>query len=182
MSDNIKEFFRELKKSRIWVFILVFIVIYSILLTRMFYLQVIMGQEYQNDYTYSIVKERTINGSRGNIYDRNGKLLAYNELAYTITIEDNGSYDSTKDKNEKINAMIAEIITEIEKNGDSITNNFKIAYNKDGTYSYTVSGTSLKRFLADVYGHTSTSTLGYDENLGYDLANATPEQVVEIYF
>lgn len=179
LSDNIKEFFRELKKSRIWVFILVFVVIYSILLTRMFYLQVIMGQEYQNDYTYSIVKERTINGSRGNIYDRNGKLLAYNELAYTITIEDNGSYDSTKDKNEQINAMIAEIITEIEKNGDSITNNFKIAYNEDGTYSYTVSGTSLKRFLADVYGHTSTSTLGYDEDLGYDLANATPEQVME---
>ena len=89
--------------------------IYGILLSRMFHLQVIMGEQYQNDYTYSIVKERTLNSSRGNIYDRNGKLLAYNELAYTITIEDNGSYDSTKNKNKQLNAMIAEIITEIEK-------------------------------------------------------------------
>jgi len=139
-----------------------------------------MGEQYQNDYTYSIVKERTLNSSRGNIYDRNGKLLAYNELAYTITIEDNGSYNSTKDKNKQLNAMIAEIITEIEKNGDQITNNFKISYNEeDGTFFYNVSGTSLKRFLADVYGHTSTSKLGYNEDLGYDEANATPEQVLE---
>ena len=138
-----------------------------------------MGKQYQDDYAYSIVKERTLNSSRGNIYDRNGKLLAYNELAYTITIEDNGSYDSTKDKNKQLNAMIAEIITEIEKNGDYITNNFKITYNEDGTYSYNVSGTALKRFLADVYGHTSTSELGYNTDLGYDEANATPEQVLE---
>lgn len=178
MSENIKEFFQLLKKTRLWVLALFMLAIYGILLGRMFYLQVIMGEQYQNDYTYSIVKERTLNSSRGNIYDRNGKLLAYNELAYTIRIEDNGSYDSTNDKNEQLNAMIAEIITEIEKNGDQITNNFKIDYNEDGTYSYNVSGTSLKRFLADVYGHTSTSKLGYNEDLGYDEANATPEQVL----
>jgi len=178
--ENIKEFFQVLRKSRLWVFALVLIVIYGILLSRMFHLQVIMGEQYQNDYTYSIVKERTLNSSRGNIYDRNGELLAYNELAYTITIEDNGSYNSTKDKNKQLNAMIAEIITEIEKNGDQITNNFKISYNEeDGTFYYNVSGTSLKRFLADVYGHTSTSKLGYNEDLGYDEANATPEQVLE---
>lgn len=179
MSESIKEFFQALRKSRLWVFALVLTIIYGILLSRMFHLQVISGEQYQNDYTYSIVKERTLNSSRGNIYDRNGKLLAYNELAYTITIEDNGSYDSTKDKNKQLNAMIAEIITEIEKNGDQITNNFKIDYNEDGTYSYNVSGTSLKRFLADVYGHTSTSKLGYNETLGYDEANATPEQVMD---
>ena len=180
MSESIKEFFQALRKSRLWVFALVLAIIYGILLSRMFHLQVILGEQYQNDYTYSIVKERTLNSSRGNIYDRNGELLAYNELAYTITIEDNGSYDSTKDKNKQLNAMIAEIITEIEKNGDEITNNFKISYNEeDGTYSYNVSGTSLKRFLADVYGHTSTSKLGYNESLGYDEANATPEQVMD---
>ena len=145
----------------------------------MFQLQIIMGEEYQNDYTYSIVKERTLNSTRGNIYDRNGKLLAYNELAYSITIEDNGSYDSTSVKNKSLNAMLAEIITEIEKNGDSITNNFKISYNEDGTYSYNVSGTALKRFLADVYGEISYKNLGYDAELGYDLANATPDQVME---
>ena len=179
LSDNIKEFIEAVKKSRLWVFALVLIAIYSILAVRMFHLQIVNGENYQNDYTYSIVKERTLNSSRGNIYDRNGRLLAYNELSYTVTIEDNGSYDTTKDKNKQINAQLAEIITEIEKNGDSITNTFKISYNEDGTYAYNVSGTSLKRFLADVYGQTSYSKLGYDKDLGYDLANATPEQVME---
>ena len=179
MFENIKEFFQILKKSRLWVLIFAFVIIFSILISRMFQLQIIMGEEYQNDYTYSIVKERTLNSTRGNIYDRNGKLLAYNELAYSITIEDNGSYDSTSVKNKSLNAMLAEIITEIEKNGDSITNNFKISYNEDGTYSYNVSGTALKRFLADVYGEISYKNLGYDAELGYDLANATPDQVME---
>ena len=179
MSENIKEFIEAVKKSRLWVFALVLMAVYGILAFRMFQLQIVNGEEYQNDYTYSIVKERTLNSSRGNIYDRNGRLLAYNELSYTITIEDNGSYDNTKDKNEKLNAQLAEIITQIEKNGDSITNTFKISYNEDGTFSYNVSGTALKRFLADVYGQTSYSKLGYDEDLGYDLANATPDQVME---
>ena len=179
LSENIKEFIEAVKKSRLWVFVLVLMAIYSILAFRMFQLQIVNGENYQNDYTYSIVKERTLNSSRGNIYDRNGRLLAYNELSYTVTIEDNGSYDTTKDKNKQINAQLAEIITQIEKNGDSITNTFKISYNEDGTYSYNVSGTSLKRFLADVYGQTSYSKLGYDEDLGYDLANATPDQVME---
>lgn len=177
--ENLKEFFQILKKSRLWVLMFVFIILFSILLSRMFQLQIIMGEEYQNDYTYSIVKERTLNSTRGNIYDRNGKLLAYNELAYTVTIEDNGSYDSTSEKNKSLNAMLAEIITEIEKNGDTITNNFKITYNEDGTYSYNASGTALKRFLADVYGQISYKNLGYDDDLGYDLANATPDQVME---
>ena len=177
--DTIKEFFQILKKSRLWVLAVIFVLLFLILLSRMFHLQIIMGEAYQSNYTYSIVKERTLNSTRGNIYDRNGKLLAYNELAYTITIEDNGSYDSTKEKNKSINAMLAEIITEIEKNGDSITNNFKIDYHEDGSYSYNVNGTALKRFLADVYGYTSYNKLGYDEKLGYDLANATPDQVME---
>ncbi len=178
MSENIKELFEILKKSRLWVFALLLIGIFSILLGRMFYLQIIMGEEYQNDYTYSIVKERTLNSTRGNIYDRNGKLLAYNELAYTITIEDNGSYADSEEKNELLNAELAEIITEIEKNGDSITNTFKITLTEDGTYEFNVKGTALKRFLADVYGETSYSNLGYDKKLGYDKANATPDQVM----
>ena len=37
-------------------------------------------------------------------------LLAYNELAYSVTIEDNGVYDTTKQKNEALNEEINRII------------------------------------------------------------------------
>lgn len=178
MFENIKEILRYVFKSRLLVSGVIMTALFSILLWRMFDLQILKGEEYQDNYTFKIVKERTLNSTRGNIYDRNGELLAYNELAYSITIEDNGSYDSTSEKNELLNAEIAEIIQALEKNGDSITNNFKISY-EDGKYTFNVSGTSKKRFLADVYGQTSYDKLGYSESLGYDTSQATEEQIMD---
>lgn len=178
MFDNIKEAFRLFFKSRLAVATIVFTLLFGVLLWRVFYLQIVNGQEYQDNYTLRIVKERTLNSTRGNIYDRNGKLLAYNELAYSVTIEDNGTYSSTDKKNEALNAEIAQVITALEKNGDSIVNDFKITLDSDGTYRYNVSGTSWKRFLADVYGESSYDDLKYNETLGYNEADATEEQLM----
>ena len=132
MFDNIKEFFRTIFRSRLLVAATVMVLLFSVLIFRMFQLQIIKGEEYQDNYTLKIVRERTLNSTRGNILDRNGEVLAYNELAYSITIEDNGSYDSTKEKNKLLNAEIADIITALEKNGDDIINNFKITVNDNG--------------------------------------------------
>ena len=157
------------------------ILLFSALLWRVFSLQIINGKEYQENYTLTIVKERTLNSTRGNIYDRNGNLLAYNELSYSVTIEDNGTYSSTRVKNESLNAEIAQLITALEKNGDSISNDFRITLNDDGTYSYNVeeSSTTWKRFLADVFGENSYDDLEYNKNLGFNEAEATAEQVME---
>ena len=126
-----------------------------------------------------IQKNLSIDASRGNIYDCNGNLIAYNQLAYSVVISDNGEYENRDTKNKELNAELAEVINVILKNGGTIYNDFPIDLNDDGTYSYNVSGTSLKRFLADVYGEISYKNLGYDAELGYDLANATPDQVME---
>lgn len=179
MFESIKEGVRLFFKSRYTVAVFVMIGLFGLLLWRVFYLQVVNGEEYQDNYTLKIVKERTLNSTRGNIYDRNGKLIAYNELAYSITIEDNGTYVSTKAKNAALNAEIAQIITALEANGDAIINDFKIDLNSDGTYSYNVSGTSWKRFLADVYGKNSYKDLSFDKERGYDRANATEQQVMD---
>lgn len=179
MFENIKEVFRLFFKSRLAVATVLFTLLFGVLLWRVFYLQIISGEEYQDNYTLRIVKERTLSSTRGNIYDRNGRLLAYNELAYSITIEDNGTYSSTDSKNTALNAEISQIITALEKNGDSIVNDFKINLQEDGSYVFNVSGTSWKRFLADVYGETSYDNLGYDEKLGYDTSAATEDQIME---
>ena len=67
----------------------------------------------------------------------------------------------------------------MEKNGDDIINNFKITVNDNGNYEFTVSGSSLKRFLADVFGQASYSDLKYDKKLGYNQAEATADQVMD---
>ena len=46
------------------------------------------GKEAQEEYVQKIKKTVTTTGARGNIYDRNGNLLAYNKLSYTVTITD----------------------------------------------------------------------------------------------
>ena len=166
-------------KSRLAVAAVLMTVLFGVLLWRVFYLQIVKGEEYQDNYTLKIVKERTLNSTRGNIYDRNGELLAYNELAYSITIEDNGSYSSTDKKNESLNAEIAQVITALEKNGDAITDDFKIDRTGEGTYEFNVTGTSLKRFLADVYGESSYDDLGMNKKLGYDTSQATVDQVMD---
>ncbi len=178
MFENIKEFFRLFFKSRLAVASVVMLLLFSLLLGRVFYLQIINGEQYQDNYTLKIVKERTLSSTRGNIYDRNGKLLAYNELAYSVTIEDNGTYSSTSVKNQSLNAEIAQIVTALNNNGDSIVNDFKIDL-EDGSFVFNVSGTSLKRFIADVYGATSYSDLEYDKKLGYNPADADAGTVMQ---
>ena len=140
---------------RIYVLLLVIFLLSSLLTARLFYLQIINGEETLEEFTLKIQKERTINSSRGNIYDRNGVLLAYNELAYNVTIED--VYESGSDKNRSINETLLKVINIIEKNGDKIINDFNIVLDEDGEFAFTFEGTQQKRFLADIYGRAKIS-------------------------
>ena len=98
------------------------------------------------------------------------KLLAYNKLAYSVTIEDN--FESGKNKNALINDSVFRAIKIVEECGDTVDNNFNIILNRDGQYEFTLTGTRLTRFLADVYGHKSMDDLTTSER------NSTPEDVV----
>lgn len=142
----------------------------AILIGRIFYLQIVNGEETLNDFTLKIQKERTVNSSRGKIYDRNGKLLAYNELAYNVTIED--VYESGKDKNHNINETILRTVDVIESNNDKIIGDFNIILNENNQYSFTVEDKKKKRFLADIYGRSSVSELKYEEE------TASPDDVI----
>ena len=62
-------------KSRLAVATVVMSLLFSVLLWRVFSLQVVNGQEYQDNSILRIIKERTLNSTRGNIYDRNGNRL-----------------------------------------------------------------------------------------------------------
>lgn len=178
MFEFFKDSVKKLLKSRLFILSVVMVILFGILIQRIFVLQIINGEEYLDKYTLRIQKERITSGTRGNILDRNGNLLAYNELSYSITFEDNGVYDTTKQKNRLLNEELNTLVHMIEEKGDSITNTFNIRKTENGTYDYTVSGTALKRFLADVYGRSKTEDLTYNKKLGYNEGSATPEQVM----
>lgn len=177
--DSIKDFLKSFFKSRLLVLSLVILLMGGVLLHRLFTLQIVNGQSYQDNYTLRICKERVLNGTRGNILDCNGKTLAYNELTYKVTLEDNGTYSGTDERNEALNTIIAKVLTVLEENGDDFVNDFNIRIKKNGTYAFTVEDTQLMRFRADIYGKKKIEDLGFDDKLGYNTAEATEDQIIE---
>ncbi len=157
--------------SRITILTLIFIALGIVLLHRCFQLQIVNGQEYLDEFILMVEKSRDISSTRGNIYDRNGNLLAYNELAYSVKIED--VFENGSTKNQKMNETICRLIDLVEKNGDHVITDFKIVVNEDNQFEFTVSGTSLLRFLADVYGYT------YIDELDKEERNASAQDVME---
>lgn len=179
MFDSIKEYVIAFFKSRLFVLTAVIMILFGILLQRVFVLQIVNGEEYLNNYVLKIEKQRELKSTRGNIYDRNGKLLAYNELAYAITIEDNGSYESLEEKNNSINHVLEMIFQTLDKNGDSIDNTFEISLKEGGGYAFNVEGNTRKRFLADVYGRSNIEDLAFNKKLGYNEGEASAEDVMK---
>lgn len=56
MFENIKEVFRMFFKSRLAVAAVLMTVLFGVLLWRVFYLQIVKGEKYQDNYTLKIVK------------------------------------------------------------------------------------------------------------------------------
>ena len=133
----------------------------GVLLYRCFNLQIVNGEEYLNDFILQIEKTRDISSTRGRILDRNGNVLAENELAYSVKIED--VFESSRNKNAKVNDVVYRLIKLIEKNGDSVITDFKIIIDEDGDYAYSVDGTALLRFQADVLGYRTIDELSEEE-------------------
>ena len=152
------EYIISLLKSRIFPMILIFIVLISVLVHRLFVLQIINGDSYVEDLSSSIQKDMSVAAARGRIYDRNGVLLAYNDLSYAVKISDSGRYSDNATKNATINNSINKTLQIIEDHGDTYSNDFPIIYN-NGQFTYNVEGTSLLRFLRDSYGTESISAL-----------------------
>lgn len=168
--EHFKENFMNMVTSRLIVLVLVLFGMGGYLIYTIFQLQIVKGEDYYNNFQLKITKERTLPATRGNILDRNGNLLAYNELAYSVTIED--VYESGRKKNARLNDTICRLIHMIEENGDRVISDFHIEIGKNGNYEYNVEGTQLLRFLADIYGYASIDDLKEKEK------TATPDDVI----
>ena len=154
MGTKIKNTIKKIRLKRTTVLLLVFVFLSSVLIRELFDLQIIQGQDYINKFQTRTTKTRVIKSTRGNIYDRNGVVLASNELSYSVTFEDNGSYASTREKNLTLNGVAYRVIKILEKNGETISHNFHIVADENGQYAFDVEeGFTLSRFKADVYGH-----------------------------
>lgn len=159
-------------RSRILILTIFMILLAAILIYRLFDLQIINGEDYLNNFTMSIRKERTIKSTRGTIYDSDGNPLAYSQLAYSVVFEDNLDTDSTEEHNLALNGILYGLMNVIEENGDEIITDFGIALDENGEFYFTYSGFNLQRFKADIYGQP------YIDGMTEEQANATADQMI----
>ena len=152
MFDKVKNSLPKGIRSRIFILTVIFTLMAGVLIYRLFVLQIIRGESYQSDFSLSIRKEKVLPSTRGQIYDCNGKVLAYNRLSYNVTFEDNGSYSSTHERNLTLNSILYRAVEIIRSHGDEPTNRFRIVLNDNGEYVYNCRGFTLSRFKADIFG------------------------------
>lgn len=110
----------------------------------------------------------SLQSTRGNIYDRNGVLLATNELSYSVVMEDTAIPD------DEYNDIINKLIKIIEDNGDSLYNEFYIRQNESGELEFTMEGSALTRFKKNAFAYFLK-----DGNLTEEQLNATAQDVYE---
>ena len=180
------EFFEFIKEKffqkRGAVILTVFLLFTAVLIGRLYYLQIMNGEKYQSSYNLLTERTESLPATRGNIYDRNGVLLAYNRLSYSVTIVDSGSYESTKKKNALLNEELYQIISNLERCGDEIDNDFGISMISDGNYRFNSSGTSLLRFRADVFGHSLAHDLSYNKTGGFDEKTVSADDIMKYLY
>lgn len=172
MLEDIKESILNFITSRIFVLVVIFLAFFGIMMSRIFYLQIINGQNYADSFTMRIKREVSLPGTRGRIYDRNGQVLADNVLSYSVTMEDNGTYKSAREKQSTLNRTVLKVIDIVESHGDNVIGDFGIVY-QNGSYTFTQEGRALLRFKADIYGYSSIDDLKPEEYV------ATADEMIE---
>ena len=94
-------------KKRIRTELLIVLVVFSLLIIRIGYLQLIKGKMYAQMALEQQNLGREITAKRGTIYDRNGEILAMSASSEMITINPN---NIPKDKKESVARTISEIL------------------------------------------------------------------------
>ena len=156
---------KKILSSRIIMLIIIHSILVFILAAKLFNLQLVKGRDFQEQYVQKTEKKVLLPASRGNIYDRNGNLLAYNELAYGVTIMETGYYNTNG-----LNLMVLRLVRLLEKHGEHINVTVPIEIDTDGNYEFTFStDIAKKRFLRDFYGLKSIDELDKNDKTKSDI-------------
>ncbi len=128
------------------IFIIFLMVVFSILLIRLFNLQIIEGKNNRELADSNRIQTKVIHAPRGVIYDRNGKILAQNEPAFRLI------------GNTKIIRLSRDDALKMEIKGDSAFENLEI----DSIRTYTKGAK-----MAHVLGYVSEITAEELKNPSY---------------
>ncbi|MDW2799540.1 penicillin-binding transpeptidase domain-containing protein [Clostridium boliviensis] len=172
--EIIRELIRKTASSRLFILGIICFIMYTGLVHKLFNMQIINGEKALSDYLQLTEQTITTAGTRGNIYDRNGKVLAYNKLAYSVMLQDTGAYKKSDDKNR----MYLRLVKILQRHGETVQGKFEVALDSNGDMVYTSSSESArKRFLRDYYGLKRVEDL--DDEKGRYPSNLSARELFE---
>lgn len=163
------DFVKNVLKTRTVPLVLIYLSFIMILIYKVFTIQVVKQEDITKNVDEQNIITRETKATRGNIYDCNGVLLAYNKLSYSVMLQDYKAFKTDEEKN----AMIFKLIKIIEVNGGKLFPEFFIEKDKKGKLRFTVEGAAEDRFKRDAYMLTSV------EKLTAQQRSATAEEVFE---
>lgn len=139
MRRYIDHFF-DLCKNRIFVMLCGIIVLFAIIVLRLFSLQIIHGTDYEESITASVSKELPVPASRGGIYDRYGRPLAINTVAYCVQVDGSLTLDLSLEEQQKLSKALTDWLWE---NGYTKTSSIPIS--SKAPYTFTFTGTEEEK-------------------------------------
>ncbi len=122
---------QRLFSSRYRQIIGVILILILILGVRLFVLTILQHDRWSVEASDQNTKVIATSAPRGNIYDRNGKLLAGNKQVFTV------NFNASSLTTEEINESALDLINTLIKNGDKYTDNFPIKITSEGKFYYT---------------------------------------------
>ncbi|MDD5899447.1 MAG: penicillin-binding transpeptidase domain-containing protein [Lachnospiraceae bacterium] len=150
---------KEWLTSRMIPIVLVYFALAGVLIFQMYRIQILDAKQVVAEEEYKLIRERQTDSTRGMIYDRNGRVLAYNELSYSVILEDSPLLNT----NDKKNAMLYHLIQILEREKVELEPEFYITLGESGILEYTVDGTARLRFIKNALGKQSIDNLTEEE-------------------
>lgn len=161
---------KEWLSSRMLPIALFYGVLAGVLIFQLYRIQILDTAQVAETEEYKTTRERKTASTRGLIYDREGRVLAYNELSYSVILEDSPLLDT----NAKKNAMLYQLIQLLEREETELEPEFYIAVGDSGVLEYTVDGTARLRFIKNALGKQ------YIDNLTEEERNMTAEELFSL--
>lgn len=150
---------KEWLSSRLIPIAILYVVLAGVLIFQLYRIQILDADKVAEEEEYRSTRERQTASTRGLIYDSEGRVLAYNELSYSVLLEDSPLLNT----NEKKNAMLYKLIQILKKENVTLEPEFYIAQGESGILEYTVEGTARLRFIKNALGKQSIDNLTAQE-------------------
>ncbi len=160
-------------KIRFRIVVYFLIILVSALIVRLYFLQVMSGEVYAEEASASILRSKSISAPRGNIYDRNGKLLVKSIPTPAVVVDPriiSKNEDVLEVLSDKLNMSKYDILEKISEKNLSYLDKVIIQYDIDyGAMIYLKENSGnlpgvevIDIFLREYeYGSVAAHILGY---------------------